>query len=176
MGLDARASNLAGQSTPGARSLATAKSIRADLIKLYRTADDLDLPVYREELSMRLAIVSRISSRIALHKTLDYFSHFEAEDDALTAELRTAVVEAKQEARSYIDKLYRKMKAGNTFSEKASFLARLSLGELPYSDDSSIDSSDPFSEANFRKAKADDLAKLDRLIAAVALVHLPEGS
>jgi hypothetical protein len=68
------------------------------------------------------------------------------------------------------------MKAGNTFSEKASFLARLSLGELPYSDDSSIDSSDPFSEANFRKAKADDLAKLDRLIAAVALVHLPEGS
>ncbi len=171
-GLDPTASSSARQGAPSARTLAIAESIGTDLVQLYQHADTLDIAAHREELAKRVARIGQLSSRIALNKTLDYFSHLEAESVVLTAELLTAVEEAQREARAYVGKLYMKMKAGDSFGEKASFLDRFLRGELPFSPEERHPD-DPFGESNLATAMAADVAKLEALIASTALVRVP---
>lgn len=172
-GLDPTASSSARQGAPSARTLAIANSISTDLVQLYQYADTLDIAEHREELANRVARIGQLSSRIALNKTLGYFSHLEAESGALAAELLAAVEEAQREARAYVGKLYSKMKASDIFSEKSSFLDRFLRGELPFSGTDERHPDDPFEESNLEKARAADVAKLEALIASVARVRLP---
>lgn len=164
MDLDARASRLAGVGTPSPRSQSIAQYLSAELIDMYRAGEGLDLPAFRCELESRLAVVSQIASRLSLHKALRMFDLFHDEDAELAEALAIAVQEAKDEARSYVSKLYRRMEIDNQFSERASFRARLSSHELLYRPDAACDLADPFHPGNLAKAKDAELNQLWRLI------------
>lgn len=173
MDLDARASSLAGVCTPGQKSQSVAEHLGAELIDLFRAAEGLDLPMYRGELESRLVKVSQISSRLSLHKALSIGDLFHDDHAELFNALAVAVQEAKDEARSYVSKLYRRMEIDNQFSERATFRARLSSKEPLYRIRSESDPTDPFHPDNFAAAKAAELDRLGRLIDAHAETREP---
>jgi hypothetical protein len=120
--------------------------------------------MFRNELESRLTKVSQIAARLSLHQVLGMFDLFQDEDDALAADLAVAVKEAKDEARSYVSKLFRRMEIDNQFSERASFLARLSAEEPLHRPEAVCNREDPFHPVNFAKAKKAQFKRLERLI------------
>lgn len=164
MDLDARASRLAGVGTASTRSQSVAQHLGDELIDLYRDGEGLDLPMFRGELESRLAKVSQIAARLSLHKVLDMFDRFQDEDSELVVALAVAVKEAKDEARSYVSKLFRRMEIDNQFSERASFRARLSRRESLYRSEAVSNPEDPFHPGSLAKAKKAQLKRLTRLI------------
>lgn len=164
MDLDARDSRLAGLKTASGRTRSTAQHLADELIDLYDVEEGLDLPMFRNELESRLAKVSQIAARLSLHQVLGMFDLFRDEDDAFAADLAVAVKEAKDEARSYVSKLFRRMEIENQFSERASFLVRLSAREPLYRPEAVCDLGDPFHPVNLVKAKKAQLKRLERLI------------
>lgn len=164
MDLDARESRLAGVKTASRKTQSTAQHLADELIALYEVEDGLDLPLFRSELESRLAKVSQIAARLSLHKVLGMFDLFQNEDDALAAALAVAVKEAKDEARSYVSKLFRRMEIDNQFSERASFLFRLSAREPLYRPAVVCSLKDPFHPVTFAKTKKAQLKRLERLI------------
>lgn len=164
MDLDARDSRFAGMNTASDRTQSTAQHLADELIDLYEVEDGLDVPMFRSELESRLAKVSQIAARLSLHQVLGMFDLFQDEDDALAADLAVAVKEAKHEAQSYVSKLFRRMEVENQFSERASFLVRLSAREPLYRPEVVCNLEDPFHPVNFAKAKKSQLKRLERLI------------
>ena len=164
MDLDARDSRFAGMNTASGRTQSTAQHLADELIDLYEVEDGLDVPMFRIELESRLARVSQIAARLSLHQVLGMFDLFQDEDDALAADLAVAVKEAKDEARSYVSKLFRRMEIDNRFSERASFLVRLSAKEPLYRQEAVCDPKDPFHPVNLAEAKKAQLDRLERLI------------
>jgi hypothetical protein len=164
MDLDARASHLAGSGTPSAKTKAVAQQLAAELIGLYKEGEGFDLPMFRGELESRLAKVSQIAARLSLHQVLGMFDRFNKEDAKLVAALAVAVNEAKAEARSYVDKLFSRMKDEDKFSERASFRARLSTKEPLYRPEARPHPDDPFHPDNLAKAQKAQLDRLFRLI------------
>lgn len=164
MDLDARDSRFAGMNTASGSTKSTAQYLADELIDLYEVEDGLDVPMFRSELESRLAKVSQIAARLSLHKVLGMFDLFQDEDDALAADLAVVVKEAKDEARSYVSKLFRRMEIDNQFSERASFLARLSAEEPLHRPKAVCNPEDPFHSVNFAKAKKAQLKRLERLI------------
>lgn len=164
MDLDARDSRFAGANTASGRTKSTAQHLADELIDLYEVEDGLDVPMFRNELESRLAKVSQIAARLSLHQVLGMFDLFQDEDDALAADLAVVVKEAKDEARSYVSKLFRRMEIDNQFSERASFLVRLSAGEPLHRPKAAYNREDPFHPVNFAEAKKAQLNRLERLI------------
>ena len=160
MDLDARDSRLAGANTASGRTQSTAQHLADELIDLYEVEDGLDVPMFRSELESRLVKVSQIAARLSLRQVLGMFDLFQDEDDALAADLAVVVKEAKDEARSYVSKLFRRMEIDNQFSERASFLVRLSAEEPLHRPEAACNREDPF----LARAKKAQLSRLERLI------------
>jgi len=171
MDLDPKASSLAVSSTASHRSKAVARNLADDLIWLFEPSKISPLKIYREELERRLAVVSQISSRLSLHRVISA-QVFEDEDADAIVELAAAVIEAEREAKSYVSKLYARVLAGDEFSERASFRARLSSGQPLYKSTRITDPSDPFHPDKIEKAKEAEFNALCRLIAVCAEIRV----
>lgn len=152
-----------GRVNPSAKEKALANDLAIELIGLYESSTLTKLEVYRNDLERRLVKVGEISSRLSLHRG-PAASFFGDEKPELVDALAAAVREAKLEARAYLDKLYLRVLSGDQFSERTSFLGRLTSGQDLYKSVPMPDHADPSHLQWIKDAKQDELDQLYRLI------------
>lgn len=149
-----------------------ANELAAELIGLFQPSTETKLEVYRNEFERRLVKVSEISLRLSLRRGIA--ARFFGDDDSgFIEDLAVAVDEAQRDARAYINQIYSRVLSGDQFSERASFRARLSLGEGLYKSGAIIDSSDLLHPDRIKEAKQVEVDQLYRLIDRFAEVRVP---
>jgi len=157
---------------PSVKEKALAEDLAIELIGLFQPSTMTKLEIYRDDLERRLVKVGEISSRLSLHRGLAA-RFFGDETRGLVEALAVAVHEAKHEAKSYLDKLYLRVLSGDQFSERTSFLGRLTSGQDLYKSGPLIDQAGSLHLQWIKDAKQIELDQLYRLIELHAEIRVP---